>query len=132
MAKIWDDIEITWRGKAYVVRPDINLLNSVEGTHGHSVMALMRRFGTGDVPMGISAEVIARVLRHAGVDADAEDVLNEFPLFSEGEDSIISVAGAIVGALVPKNPKHMENAPAGQAGTKKKTAAKRTGGKSTG
>lgn len=74
MAKIWQEIELTWKGELYTVKPTINFINSLEQGSGRSLSTLMIRLSNQDMPSGIAAEIVAKTLNHAGVKEGGESV----------------------------------------------------------
>lgn len=126
MARIWDDIEIDWKGETYKVRPTMNFINHLEQGEGRSISKLFQRTMAQDLPSGAACELIAKTLQFAGAEVDAEEVFEET---SGGIDkTAVTLATQILLACMPK-PK---DPPPLAADSKKKSAAsKRTGAKST-
>lgn len=81
MASIWTDIELEFKNKTYTVRPTLSLINSLEQGVGNSLGMMAYRASQGDLPIGVSAEFIAKVINDAETDpkkkVTPEDVLEE-------------------------------------------------------
>lgn len=123
MSKIWQDIEIQWKGETYTVRPTIAFINMLEQGEGMSLSKLLARTFDRDLPVGLACELIARTLRFAGQAATAEDVYMESGGLSA--DLLIMASQILVGCMpIDKD-----------ADTKKKTvkskSVKSTGANST-
>ena len=99
MASIWRDIEIEWSGETYVVKPTMELLNSLEQGNGMSLVSMITRLSQRDLPSSAACELIARTLRYAGADIKAEDV---YLATTGGLDAAaITMAGTILEAIIP-------------------------------
>lgn len=99
MAKIWQEIQLTWNDETYKIRPTLELINSLEQGRGRSLSALMIRTSDRDLPSGIAAELISKTLNHAGVTVTPEDVFNEFG--GVGAE-IVTAASSILIACLPQ------------------------------
>lgn len=143
MAKIWNDIEIEFKGEVHVVRPTLEFINRLEQGPGNSITMLYGRAAMGDLPTGKGCEVIAKTLNYAKeekarrstaanpprvVPVTPEDVLEE--LTGVGPEFVQSV-GSILLACMPE-PKKKTNSNAKKKPTAKKSTRKRTGQNSTG
>jgi hypothetical protein len=75
---IFKDIEISWKGESYTVRPTMQLIFELESVHGASLMGFANRASSGDVPVSIAYEYLAKTLRYAGVkNITSEDIFEE-------------------------------------------------------
>jgi hypothetical protein len=123
MAKIWNDIDITWLGESYSIRPTIAFINMLEQGDGMSLSKMLGRALQQDLPVGLACELIARTLRHAGVSVNAENVYMEAGGLSA--DLIIMATSILIGCMPSDK----------DADTKKKPklakSVKSTGAKST-
>lgn len=129
MTKIWNDIEIEFKGEVHVVRPTLEFINRLEQGPGNSITMLYGRAAMGDLPTGKGCEVIAKTLNYAGEkDVTPEDVLEE--LTGVGPEFVQNVC-AILLACMPE-PKKKTNSNAKKKPTAKKSTRKRTGPNSTG
>jgi len=121
MAKIWNDIEITWDGESYTIRPTMDFINKLEQGDGMSLSRLLLQIHNRDIPIGRTCEVIARTLRYAGAKVTAEDVFMHAGGLSA---ELVEVASLILIGCMP----------ASEGDSKKKLvkrSAKSTGVKST-
>lgn len=104
MAKIWNDIEITWDDEAYTVRPSMEFINYLEADDGCSLSKMYVRLSKQDLPSGQACQLIAKTLRYAGADVTAEDVFMETN-GGIGVDAITLASQILVGCMpAPKNP----------------------------
>lgn len=125
MARIWNDIEIDFKGKTFKVRPTLEFINHLEQGPGNSISMLYGRAAQGDLPSGKGCEVIAKTLAYAGAkDVTVEDVFEETA--GVGVDFVQLVATILL-ACMPE-PKNKPVTPTG----KKKTARKASTRKPTG
>lgn len=120
---IWNDIEIRWKGELYTVRPTLALINRLERGDGMSITSLLIRINNRDLPSGLACELIARVLNHAGVNVEADEIYAETG--GIGADVVTMASAIIVGCLpTPKS--------AGAVEKKQQSQKKSNGPKSTG
>ena len=126
MTAIWQNIEITWQGDEYNVRPDLDLINEIESKAGASLTGLLIRLQSQDLPSGIACHVIACVLRKAGVQITAAQVFAETGGFGAEAVGIVS---AVVVACLPMPKDAQPGKPAAPATSKKRR--KSTGANST-
>jgi len=64
---VFKDIELTWKGESYKVRPSMALIFDLESVQGCSLMGFANRAGANDIPASVAYEYVARTLKHAGV-----------------------------------------------------------------
>jgi hypothetical protein len=124
MSKIWRDIEITWEGESYTIRPTMAFINMLEQGDGMSLSMLFARILKRDIPVGQAAEVIARTLRFAGASVTSEDVYMQAGGLST---ELVEVASIILAGCMPVDD---EDEPAKKKPIKKKSA-KLSGANST-
>jgi hypothetical protein len=75
---VFKDIELTWKGESYTVRPTMKLIFELESINGCSLMGFANRASTNDVPVSVAYEYVAKTLKHAGVkDITSADVFEE-------------------------------------------------------
>lgn len=128
MAGIWQNIEITWQGEAYNVRPDMDLINEIESKHGASLTGLLVRLQNKDLPSSLACHVIACVLRKAGLQVDANTVYAETG--GIGAEAITIVQTILIACLpMPKDAKPAK--PAARVAAPAKTRRKQIGASST-
>jgi hypothetical protein len=100
MASIWNEIELTWDGETYTVRPSMEFINHLEQGNGHSLSALYMRLVNRDLPSGIACELIAKTLAWAGADVTAEQV---FEATGGGMSPVmVQSASTILVGVMPK------------------------------
>ena len=135
MARIWQEIEIDFKGETYTLRPTLSFINHLEQGPGNSISMLYARATQGDLPTGKGCEVIAKTLNFARKeDTDVitpEDVLEE--LTGVGVEFVTTVATILLACM----PEPKKKAAKTTGGGKKKPAPrkstrKRTGQNSTG
>lgn len=113
MAKIWEDIELTWQDESYVARPTLEFINTLEEGRGNSLSMIFYRMTQGDLPSVAAVRIIAKTLRFAGCDVSDEEVFEETGGGIGVE--VIQLAQTILVACMPQ-PK--------QSATKKKPVKK--------
>lgn len=64
---VFQDIELTWKGESYKVRPSMGLIFDLESVQGSSLTGFANRASQNDAPVSIAYEYVAKTLRHAGV-----------------------------------------------------------------
>lgn len=75
---LFKDIELTWKGESYKIRPTLDLIIDLESVPGCSLMGFATRASANDVPSGIAYEYVAKTLKHAGVkDISAAAIFND-------------------------------------------------------
>lgn len=75
---VFKDIELTWKGEAYKVRPTMELIFDLESVNGSSLMGFANRAASSDVPASVAYEYVAKTLRHAGVkDVTSTSIFND-------------------------------------------------------
>jgi len=99
MSKIWRDIELTWEGESYTIRPTMAFINAMEQGDGMSLAAMFTRIHNRDMPSGLACELIARALRYAG----AKDVTAESVYMATGgiSSDVVDLAIAILVGCMP-------------------------------
>lgn len=102
MAKIWNDIEITWQDEAYTIRPTLDFINHIESDDGCSLSKLLVRLTKQDLPSVQACRLIAKTLNYAGVNVSAEDVFQETS--GMGVDLIMVASNILLGCMpAPKD-----------------------------
>lgn len=124
MAKIWQDIEITWEDEVYRIRPSLEFINELEEGRGNSISMIFYRMSQGDLPSVAAVRIIGKTLRYAGCKVTDEEVFEKTG-GGIGVD-VIQLAQSILVACMPQ-PKTSKSASA-----KKKPATRRTSKKPTG
>ena len=117
MAAVFEEVTITWDGEEHVVTPTYKMVNQIE--QRVSLVALANRIANGEPPVSHMAEVLAVLLRNAGVQVSPDDVYAEL-MNTEDPEAFTQIAHVILTAFVPSK---KSDSPA--AGAKKKTAAKK-------
>jgi len=75
---VFKDIELTWKGEIYRIRPSMALIFDLESVQGSSLMGFANRASLNDVPASVAYEYVAKTLRHAGVkDVTAASIFDE-------------------------------------------------------
>ena len=117
MAKIWQDIEITWDDETYTVRPTLEFINTLEEGRGNSLSMIFYRMTQGDLPSVSAVRLIAKTLRYGGCDVTDEEVYEQ-----TGGGIGIDVMQLAQTILVACMPQPKDDLPG--ANTKKKTKGK--------
>lgn len=101
MASIWNDIELTWAGESYTVRPTMEYINHLEQGEGRSIAKLFTRLINHDLPSSVACELIAKSLTWAGAkNVTTDDV---YAATSGGINAdAITMASAILVGVMPK------------------------------
>jgi len=120
MAAVYQDIELTWKGETYTVRPTMRLMQDIE--QRFSLSRVAHRITQGDTPLSHMAAIVAIMLRSAGCKVTDDDVFVE--LLKGDSDDIKDMSIALITAAFPVTPKGNERAPAKKA-AKKSTAKSR-------
>lgn len=118
MAKIWNNIEITWEGESYTIRPTVEFVQFIEDEKGMSTGSLLLRAINHDLPLGRSCQLIAKTLNYKGVKINAQDVYEKFNGLNADlvtmATNILSACGHPIGGDDVEDPQ-----------TKKKSTAKK-------
>lgn len=119
MAAVYPEIRLTWRGRAYLVKVTMALLNRLE--QNFSLARLAHRISTGDTPLSHLAVMVGEMLRSEGADVTDDEVLAE--LLTGDTEAVQQMAVAIITAAFPVTA--AEAAAGGSAGEGKPKAAAR-------
>ena len=101
MSAIWNDIELTWNGESYTVRPTMEYINYLEQGEGRSLAKLFTRLVNHDLPSSVACELIAKSLTWAGAKGVTTD--DVYAATSGGINAdAITMASAILVGVMPK------------------------------
>jgi hypothetical protein len=119
MATIWNDIELTWGGEVYTIRPTLDFINRIEQGEGRSITQLFTRIAAQDLPSGIACAVIADTLNYAGAKVTADEIFEH----TGGLGVVLfSMAATIVLGCMPKSKQQpQEAAPAKKKAVRRKS-----------
>lgn len=84
MAGVFREIEITWKGKAYTVRPSSAILRRIEQSGGLSIPSVMASLSRGEPPGYVMAFILWKLLLAAGAEATEDEVAQA--LLAPGKD----------------------------------------------
>lgn len=105
MAGVFREIEITWRGKPYVIRPTAGLLRRIEQSGGLSITATMASLARGEPPGYVLAFILWKLLVAAGADAQEDDVAQALLAPGrDGDDGARQLTEALLLAVTPVSP----------------------------
>lgn len=100
--KLFDEIEIVWKGEKHHVKPTLELIQKIERMDGYSLVKISSRMGNGDIPLSMLAVIYQVILTHAGVKGViADDVYQAF--YDQGSDELMGAAYAFLAACFPKS-----------------------------
>ena len=100
MAAIWNDINITWKEKAYTVRPTLEFINPLEQRPGNSLTNLISLAGQEKLGTVKCAEILHDTLTYVG--ADVENVDEVWKSFGGIGEGLTRSAWAILAACLPQ------------------------------
>lgn len=103
MAAVFNDVDLTWEGKTYTVKPTMQMLNKIE--QRVSLAALVRGLSTDAPPLSHLAFVVGEFLRGAGARVDDDEIYRE--IVTGDVASLMAMRDAILVAVFPE-PKKKE------------------------
>jgi hypothetical protein len=103
MSAVFRDVELAWDGKAYTVKPTMQLLNKIENRV--SLAALVRGLSSDAPPLSHLAYVVGEFLRAAGARVEDDEVYRELVTGDVAE--LLVMRDAILAAIFPE-PKKKE------------------------
>lgn len=116
MSAVYQDIQLSWKGKDYTIKPDMRLMHAIE--QHFSLARVARRIAQGDVPLSHMATMVAIMLRSAGADVTDDDVFIE--LMTGDTQAVQDMAVALITAAFPiQTQEGNTKAPARKATSKK-------------
>jgi hypothetical protein len=98
MSAVFRTVELTWDGKAYEVKPTMQLLNKIENRV--SLAALVRGLSSDAPPLSHLAYVVGEFLRAGGARVDDDEVYRE--LVTGGVAELFVVSNSILAAVFPE------------------------------
>ena len=101
---IFRDVEIEWKGEAYVFTPSNRLLRRIEG-EGISFPRLVDGVASGAPAVAEVCFVVSEFLREAGAkDVDEDEIYNTaMTALAEGDsEAFLKLANVVVEAIAPK------------------------------
>ena len=98
MAAVFQELEISWGGEVYRVKPTMKLLNQVE--QNVSLSSIAFRLGKNEPPVSLMAVVFGIFLRSAGCDVTDEEIYAE--LILGDKTNIVEAANLIIMAAYPQ------------------------------
>jgi len=101
MAAVFRELELTWEGQTYRIKPTMGLLNKIE--QDVSLSSVAYRIGQGQPPVSQLATIITIFLQSVGCKAKAEDVYAELMLGDP--ESFRTMAEAVLMATFPQRGK---------------------------
>ena len=126
MAPVYKEISLDWKGKTYQLKPTFGLIQHLE--QRLSLGAIWDRMKTGNPPLSLLGELVAKTLRAAGCTDEEATAENIFLELSEGHDALSQAALDIILACHPQR-KLPGNAPAPSKGASQSPTS--NGGSST-
>jgi hypothetical protein len=104
MSAVFRDVELSWDGKAYSVKPTMMILNKIE--QRVSLAGLVRGLSTDAPPLSHLAFVVGEFLRAAGARVEDDEIYRE--LMTGDVQSLLAMRDSILMAIFPE-PKKKEN-----------------------
>jgi hypothetical protein len=104
MSAVFKDVEMSWEGKTYTVKPTMMLLNQIE--QRVSLAALVRGLGSDAPPLSHLAFVVGSFLRAGGARVEDDEVYRE--LMTGDVAGLIAMRDSILSAIFPE-PKKKES-----------------------
>jgi hypothetical protein len=101
MAAVFRELELTWAGETYRVKPTMGLLNKIE--QDISLSSVAYRIANGNPPLSQLATIIAAFLQQGGAKVSAEEVYAEIMNGEAG--TIRELAEAVLLATFPQQGK---------------------------
>lgn len=118
MAAVYRDIQISWGGEEYSIKPTMALLNQIE--QKFSLSRVASRMMDGDTPTSHLAVIVGIMLRSAGATVTDDEIFAE--LMTGDASAVMEMGTALLTAAFPMQVEK-GNAP---APAKAKKTAKRT------
>lgn len=106
MSAVFRDVELSWDGRAYTVKPTMLILNKIE--QRVSLAGLVRGLSTDAPPLSHLAFVVGEFLRAAGARVEDDEIYRE--LMTGDVQSLLAMRDSILAAIFPE-PKKKENQP---------------------
>lgn len=97
MAAVYPELQLSWQGKDYRIKPTMALLNRLE--QHFSLARLAHRIVTGDTPLSHMAVMVGEMLRFAGAQVTDDEVLEQ--LLTGDQDAVHEMALALITAAFP-------------------------------
>jgi hypothetical protein len=104
MSAVFRDVELSWDGKAYSVKPTMMILNKIE--QRVSLAGLVRGLSTDAPPLSHLAFVVGEFLRAAGARVDDDEIYRE--LMTGDVQALLAMRDSILMAIFPE-PKKKES-----------------------
>jgi len=104
MSAVFRDVELSWEGKAYSVKPTMMILNKIE--QRVSLAGLVRGLSTDAPPLSHLAFVVGEFLRAAGARVDDDEIYRE--LMTGDVQALLAMRDSILMAIFPE-PKKKES-----------------------
>jgi hypothetical protein len=104
MSAVFREVSLAWDGKAYSVKPTMQLLNRIENRV--SLAAMWRGLSSNAPPLSHLAYVVGEFLRAAGANVDDDEVYRE--LVTGDLDDLREMIASIFAAIFPE-PKKKES-----------------------
>ena len=98
MAAVFQELEISWGGEVYRVKPTMRILNEIE--QSVSISSIAYRVSKGEPPISLMSHVLAIFLKHAGANVDEEDIYLE--LMGGNTEAVQQLAQLIVLSAYPQ------------------------------
>lgn len=98
MSAIFRDVELAWDGKAYTVKPTMQLLNKIE--QRVSIAGLVRGLSSDAPPLSHLAFVTGEFLRSAGCRVDDAEIYQE--LMTGDVASLMAMRDSILSGIFPE------------------------------
>ena len=104
MSAVFNDVELTWEGKTYTVKPTMLMLNKIE--QRVSIAGLLRGLSSDAPPLSHMAFVAGEFLRAAGCRVDDAEVYRE--LMTGDMHSLAAMRDSILSGIFPQPKKKGE------------------------
>jgi len=104
MSAVFRDVELSWDGKAYSVKPTMMILNKIE--QRVSLAGLVRGLSTDAPPLSHLAFVVGEFLRAAGARVEDDEIYRE--LMTGDVQALLAMRDSILMAIFPE-PKKKES-----------------------
>jgi hypothetical protein len=98
MSAVFRTVELTWDGKAYEVKPTMQLLNKIENRV--SLAALVRGLSSDAPPLSHLAYVVGEFLRAGGARVEDDEVYRELVTGDVAE--LLVMRDSILAAIFPE------------------------------
>ncbi len=101
MAAVFRELEVSWDGQTYRVKPTMGLLNKIE--QDVSLSSVAQRISQGRPPISQLALILAAFLQAGGCKVTSEEVYTE--LLAGDADVLWEMTGAVLSACFPQKGK---------------------------